>query len=157
MLRNSDSNVKEKKSVPKYYGQFSLGNVMMGFRQCDRAALLKSRPTRWPELLGTIASYPTGGLCDGTLIGRIRVADTKQEGAMAFTKQEQKKLHDVFQKLRAELRHNQDVSRSPYDNSLGCGNCGDTGPFHRMLYRLELETGIRFKNGTKKKAFESVL
>ena len=60
-----------------------------------------------------------------------------------FTKREQAKLAVVFETLRAELRANQERNESQYDNSLGCGNCGDTGPHFSMLYRLEQEVGLR--------------
>ena len=60
-----------------------------------------------------------------------------------FTKREQQKLALVFQELRAELKANQARRDSPYDNDLGCGNCGDTGPFHGLLFRLEKRVGLR--------------
>lgn len=63
-----------------------------------------------------------------------------------FTKREQAKLQVVFNSLRAELHANQARNTSPYDNDLGCGNCGDTGPFHKLLFRLEQEVGLRKKS-----------
>lgn len=69
--------------------------------------------------------------------------------APKFTKREQAKLAVVFNSLRDELRANQLRNDSPYDNDLGCGNCGDTGPFHKLLFRLEVEVGIRKPNGEK--------
>jgi hypothetical protein len=60
-----------------------------------------------------------------------------------FTKREQAKLAVVFQTLRDELQANQLRNNSCYDNDLGCGNCGDTGPFHNLLYRLEQAVGLR--------------
>ena len=66
--------------------------------------------------------------------------------APKFTKREQAKLQVVFAALRDELRANQLRTNSPYDNDLGCGNCGDTGPFHGLLYRLEQEVGLRKKS-----------
>ena len=58
-----------------------------------------------------------------------------------YTAQEKVKLHLVFEKLRAELNAN--LSPNGYNNDLGCGNCGDTGPFHGLLFRLEQEVGLR--------------
>ena len=58
-----------------------------------------------------------------------------------FTKREQAKLVAVFEKLRKELAAN--LSPHGYNNDLGCGNCGDTGPFHGLLFRLEQEVGLR--------------
>jgi hypothetical protein len=66
--------------------------------------------------------------------------------APKFTKKEQAKLAVVFAGLRAELRNNQVANNSLYDNDLGCGNCGDTGPFHKLLYRLEQAVGLRAPN-----------
>ena len=66
--------------------------------------------------------------------------------APKFTKREQAKLQVVFQMLRDELRANQLRNDSCYDNDLGCGNCGDTGPFHVLLSRLEQEVGLRKKS-----------
>lgn len=66
--------------------------------------------------------------------------------APKFTKREQAKLQVVFAALRDELRANQLRNNSPYDNDLGCGNCGDTGPVHGLLYRLEREVGLRKKS-----------
>jgi hypothetical protein len=60
-----------------------------------------------------------------------------------FTKRERAKLTLVFNSLRARLEARQDASGSCYDNELGCGNCGDTGPFHGTLYELELLVGLR--------------
>ena len=60
-----------------------------------------------------------------------------------FTKREQAKLRLVLDHLRARLAENLEQSGSRYDNDMGCGNCGDTGPFHNLLYRLEQEVGIR--------------
>lgn len=60
-----------------------------------------------------------------------------------FSRPEQRKLHEVFSNLRDELKANLAANNSPYDNNLGCGNCGDTGPFHSLLYRLEVEVGMR--------------
>ena len=60
-----------------------------------------------------------------------------------FTKREQAKLAVVFESLRARLRANLEENDSPYDNELGCGNCGDTGPFHGTLYELEVLVGLR--------------
>ena len=60
-----------------------------------------------------------------------------------FTKSEKKKLALVFEKLRNELRDNLNSNDSRYDNERGCVNCGDTGPFHNLLSRLEQEVGIR--------------
>jgi hypothetical protein len=62
-----------------------------------------------------------------------------------FTKREQAKLAVVFESLRAELRNNLNANDSCYDNDLGCGNCGDTGPFHGLLYRLETELGMKHR------------
>jgi len=62
---------------------------------------------------------------------------------LTFTKREQKKLALVFKKLRAELQADLIARGSRYDNTLGCGNCGDTGPFHGLLHRLEQEVGLR--------------
>lgn len=64
---------------------------------------------------------------------------------MTFTKREQKKLTAVFDKLRAELKAG--LTPRGYNNDLGCGNCGDTGPFHGLLYRLEQEVGVRKECG----------
>lgn len=57
-----------------------------------------------------------------------------------FTKREQAKLKVVFDALRAELGAN--LSPHGYNHNLGCGNCGDTGPFHCLLFRLETEVGL---------------
>jgi hypothetical protein len=62
-----------------------------------------------------------------------------------FTQREQLKIVQVLKLLRAELKANQLKNDSPYDNDLGCGNCGDTGPFHSLLFRLEQEIGVRPK------------
>lgn len=62
-----------------------------------------------------------------------------------FTKREQAKLMTVFNKLRAKLNAEQNVSQSRYNNNFGCGTCGDTGPFHGLLFRLEQEVGLRKK------------
>jgi len=66
--------------------------------------------------------------------------------APKFMKREQAKLAVVFAALRAELRDNQVRNDSPYDYDLGCDNCGDTGPFHKLLYRLEQAVGLRAPN-----------
>jgi hypothetical protein len=63
-----------------------------------------------------------------------------------FTKREQAKLVLVFKSLREELRANLNANESSFDNDLGCGNCGDTGPFHSLLFRLEQEVGLRKKS-----------
>jgi hypothetical protein len=70
---------------------------------------------------------------------------TTKTKAPKFTKCEQAKLHLVFETLRQELRSNLNANDSPYDNDLGCGNCGDTEPFHDLLFRLEQEVGLRKK------------
>jgi hypothetical protein len=63
-----------------------------------------------------------------------------------FTEREQAKLAALFDRLRAELRAN--LSPNGYNNTLGCGNCGDTGPFHKLLFRLEQEVGLRNKDAS---------
>jgi len=67
-----------------------------------------------------------------------------------FTKREQAKLKKVFDHLRLRLADNLKDSGSPYDNDLGCGNCGDTGPFHGTLYEIEMLVGLRDANGKVK-------
>jgi hypothetical protein len=62
-----------------------------------------------------------------------------------FTKKERAKLALVFNELRARLAAN--LSPNGYNNDLGCGNCGDTGPFHGTLFELELLTGMRKLGG----------
>lgn len=73
------------------------------------------------------------------------IAETKQAyelslleiKAMKFTAREKRKIKAVFDTLRAKLSADLTANNSPYDNDLGCGNCGDTGPFHGLLYKLE--------------------
>ena len=63
-----------------------------------------------------------------------------------FTKREQAKLQVVFESLRKELQDDLDKTGSRYSHVDGCcGNCGDTGPHFMLLYRLELEVGLRKK------------
>lgn len=64
-----------------------------------------------------------------------------------FTNTERAKLAVVFESLRKELQDDLDKTGSPYSNVDGCcGNCGDTGPHDMLLYRLELEVGLRKKS-----------
>ena len=62
-----------------------------------------------------------------------------------FTKRERAKLAVVFANLRADLRAN--LSPSGFNNDLGCGNCGDTGPFYGTLYEIEKLVGLRNRKG----------
>lgn len=84
----------------------------------------------------------------GQTKGRRKFHQEDENMTPKFTKREQKKLAVVFDMLRAELKTNLMRSHSPYDNDLGCGNCGDTGPFHHLLFRLEQEIGLRKKEKT---------
>lgn len=60
-----------------------------------------------------------------------------------FTKRERAKVAVVLETLRARLRANLDSNDSRYDNELGCGNCGDTGPFHGAMFEVEKLVGLR--------------
>ena len=63
-----------------------------------------------------------------------------------FTDAERAKLQVVFESLRKELQDDLAKTGSRYSNVDGCcGNCGDTGPHFSLLYRLELEVGLRKK------------
>ena len=64
-----------------------------------------------------------------------------------FTKREQAKLRLVLDHLRARLAENLEQSGSRYDNDMGCGNCGDTGPFYGTLYEIEKLVGLRNRKG----------
>jgi hypothetical protein len=63
-----------------------------------------------------------------------------------FTKRERAKVKLVLESLRARLEESLKNSGSCYDNDLGCGNCGDTGPFHGTLTEVEVLVGLRDKN-----------
>lgn len=61
-----------------------------------------------------------------------------------FTKREQAKVKLVLDHLRARLVATLVASGSRYDSSdLGCGNCGDTGPFHGAMFEVEKLVGLR--------------
>lgn len=60
-----------------------------------------------------------------------------------FTKRERAKVKAVLDHLRAQLDAKLMNSGSPYDNDLGCGNCGDTGPFFKTLRAVGNLVGLK--------------
>lgn len=60
-----------------------------------------------------------------------------------FTKREKAKVEAVLQTLEAQLAAELEKSGSRYSNTHGCGNCGDTGPFHGTLYDLRVLFGLK--------------
>lgn len=62
---------------------------------------------------------------------------------VTFTERERVKIKAVLEahkaKLEADVKENGD---GRFSNTLGCGNCGDTGATYHTLYELALAFGI---------------
>lgn len=56
----------------------------------------------------------------------------------SFSKGEKKKIRRVLDLHRLRIRETMNTSTSPYNNELGCGNCGDLGPTYKTLHALEV-------------------
>ncbi len=68
-----------------------------------------------------------------------------QQTAVAFSSREKAKIARVFRMLEARLNRRLKRYDTRYDNEMGCGNCGDTGPVYKTLSSLSRAFGIESK------------
>ena len=64
----------------------------------------------------------------------------------SFTSGEKKKIKRVIDLFRQQVRDIMESNDGPYNNDVGCGNCGDLGPTFKTIHALEVLFGLAKKS-----------